>query len=99
MKYAATRPFADPENEARKPALEDQSPITQRERQFRQYLRDAEWRRATMLPDSPKIDVVTAWKRLNRTQRQRRRIPHHAEGLGSKNSAGKDIVWGRRRPG
>ena len=36
-------------------ALEEQSPITHRERQFLQYLRDAEWRRAGALPDSPKL--------------------------------------------
>jgi hypothetical protein len=30
-------------------------PITQRDRQFLQYLRDAVWQRATMLPDSPKL--------------------------------------------
>lgn len=37
------------------PALGEQSPITQRERQFLQYLRDAVWLRATILPDSPKL--------------------------------------------
>jgi hypothetical protein len=36
-------------------ALEEQSPITHRERQFLQYLRDAAWRRAGTLPDSPKL--------------------------------------------
>jgi hypothetical protein len=33
----------------------EQSPITHRERQFLQYLRDATWRRANSLPDSPKL--------------------------------------------
>ena len=36
-------------------ALEEQPPITHRERQFLQYLRDAAWRRTTSLPDSPKL--------------------------------------------
>jgi hypothetical protein len=36
-------------------ALEERSPITHRERQFLQYLRDTAWRRATSLPDSPKL--------------------------------------------
>jgi hypothetical protein len=34
---------------------EEQSPITHRERQFLQYLRDATWRRAISLPDSPQL--------------------------------------------
>ena len=33
----------------------EQSPITHRERQFLQYLRDAKWRRVTSLPNSPKL--------------------------------------------
>jgi hypothetical protein len=36
-------------------ALEEQSPNTQRERQFQQYLRDAAWRRAASLPGSAKL--------------------------------------------
>lgn len=36
-------------------ALEEQPPITHRERQFLQYLRDTAWQRATNLPDSPKL--------------------------------------------
>ena len=37
------------------PAIEEQPPITPRERQFMQHLRDGEWRRATYLPDSAKM--------------------------------------------
>ena len=33
----------------------EQPPITHRERQFLQHLRGGEWRRATYLPDSPKL--------------------------------------------
>jgi hypothetical protein len=36
-------------------AVEEQPPITHRERQFMQHLRDGEWRRATYLPDSRKL--------------------------------------------
>ena len=35
-------------------AVKDQPPMTHRDRQFMQHLRDGEWRRATYLPDSPK---------------------------------------------
>jgi len=36
-------------------ALEEQRPITHRERQFLQYLRDTEGRPVASLPDSPKL--------------------------------------------
>jgi hypothetical protein len=35
--------------------LEEQPPITHRDRQFLQHLRDGEWRRAYSLPDSRKL--------------------------------------------
>jgi PilZ domain len=35
--------------------IKEQSPITHRERQFLQYLRDAKWRRVTSLPNSSKL--------------------------------------------
>jgi hypothetical protein len=43
-------------------ALEEQSPITQRERQFLQYLRDGGWRRAATLP-SAKLQKAERWQR------------------------------------
>jgi hypothetical protein len=35
--------------------VEEQPPVTHRDRQFLQHLRDGTWRRATNLPDSPKL--------------------------------------------
>jgi Ca2+-binding RTX toxin-like protein len=42
-------------------APEEQPPITHRERQFLQYLRDGGWRRAGSLPDSAKLISKLLW--------------------------------------
>ena len=42
-------------------APEEQPPITHRERQFLQYLRDGGWRRAGNLPDSAKLISKLLW--------------------------------------
>lgn len=74
----------------------EQSPVTHRERQFLQYLRDAAWRRAVSLPNDPKLIsklLENGWieRRGDGNDAASRQKP------GRENNAGKGIDYGRHQ--